>query len=305
MFFAAFTLLNVAGDLRFAHANGNLWWLDTWPLPLAAGRILLVLVAMALFAVAVAPAWSSRMRRPLTVVIGTAAVCALLNVIRFYSALARGEIRTPAVIPLSAIVLAALVAVLADDRRTAAARLRHVIACTVVAALVFPLAQVGFFGLTDYRQPADVAVVFGARARADGTPSDALADRVATACELYRRGYVKRIIFSGGNGEGSFTEPQVMSAAAQRLGVPASAIVEDPYGVTTEATVRNTLASVRGARVLAVSHFYHLPRIKMTYQRFGVDVRTVPSRNSVPFSMPFNLMREDAAFWVYYLRRVA
>jgi hypothetical protein len=43
----------------------------------------------------------------------------------------------------------------------------------------------------------------------------------------------------------------------------------------------------------------------MTYQRYGLDVLTVPSQNTVPFSMPFNLAREDAAFWWYYVRRLA
>ena len=40
-------------------------------------------------------------------------------------------------------------------------------------------------------------------------------------------------------------------------------ILRDARGINTEATVRNTLA-LRPRRVLAVSHFYHLPRIKMS-----------------------------------------
>jgi hypothetical protein len=48
-----------------------------------------------------------------------------------------------------------------------------------------------------------------------------------------------------------------------------------------------------------------LPRIKMTYQRHGTEVYTVPCADSVPMSMPFNVTREVAAFWRYYLRRVA
>ena len=53
---------------------------------------------------------------------------------------------------------------------------------------IFPLAQMFFFGKTDYRRPADAAVVLGARVYADGRLSDALADRVRTACQLYRDG---------------------------------------------------------------------------------------------------------------------
>jgi hypothetical protein len=42
----------------------------------------------------------------------------------------------------------------------------------------------------------------------------------------------------------------------------------------------------------------------MTFQRYGADVWTVPCNTSVLAEMPFNLLREDAAFWVYYLRRL-
>ena len=59
-------------------------------------------------------------------------------------------------------------------------------------------------------------------------------------------------------------------------------------------------------RVLAVSHFYHLPRIKMSYQRQGCEVYTVPAVESYPLTqMPFFVLREVAALWVYYLRPLA
>jgi hypothetical protein len=56
--------------------------------------------------------------------------------------------------------------------------------------------------------------------------------------------------------------------------------------------------------LLAVSDFYHLPRIKMTYQRYGSEVYTVPCADTVPMSMPYNVARGVAAFWRYYLRRI-
>jgi len=55
--------------------------------------------------------------------------------------------------------------------------------------------------------------------------------------------------------------------------------------------------------VLAVSHFYHLPRIKLAYQRGGVDVCTVPARQKYFLSqIPYSMVREVAAFWTYYLK---
>lgn len=304
LFLAAFTVLNLLGDLRFARANMNVWWIDFWPLPLDIAWLFFGTLAIVLAVHAIAPAYGARFRRAARVMIGFAAVAALVNVIGFYHALSRHVIRTAWPVPLSLFVCIALVAI-ALDYGNATMRLRGVLAVAVVAAVLFPIAQIGFFGATDYRRQADLIVVFGALAMADGTPSNALADRVATACDLYRAGLARQILFSGGPGAGPFTEPRVMRMFAEKHGIPASAIIEDPKGLNTEATVRNTRALIGNTRpcILVVSHFYHLPRIKMTYQRYGMNVCTVPSRDSVPFSMPYNIAREDLAFWAYYLRR--
>jgi uncharacterized SAM-binding protein YcdF (DUF218 family) len=55
--------------------------------------------------------------------------------------------------------------------------------------------------------------------------------------------------------------------------------------------------------ILAVSHFFHLPRIKLTYQRAGVDVFTVPARQKhrLP-NRHFMMVREVVALWAYYAR---
>ena len=76
--------------------------------------------------------------------------------------------------------------------------------------MLFPLAQVFFFGTTDYRRQADVAVVFGAQVHDDGSPSTALVDRVTTACDLYHEGTVPVLIMSGAVGESGYDEAEVM-----------------------------------------------------------------------------------------------
>lgn len=304
LFLAAFTVLNLLGDMRFARANANVWWIDFWPIPLVETSLLLGVLAIVLAMHALVPSRAFRFRRGAQVLLWFASVAALINAMRFYRALSYHVIGTSWPLPLSLLVFVALAAIALDYGRSTA-RPRNVVIVAVVAAVLFPIAQIGFFGATDYRRQADLVVVFGARAKADGTPSDALADRVATACDLYRAGLARRLLFSGGPGEGAFTEPRVMRSFAEKRGVPANAIIEDAAGVNTEATVRNTRAVIGNAPacILVVSHFYHLPRIKMTYQRYGMNVLTVPSRDSVPFSMPYNIAREDVAFWAYYLRR--
>jgi len=312
LFLGGFTLLNLVGDLRFAGADANLWWIDFWPMPLPASRALLAALSATMIGYAALPD-AGRARRIVTAALLVAAlVTACGNTIRYYALLARGSIRASLPLPFSLLIAAALAVILLAQLRSVAQpqsveRQPLAFALAFLAAgIVFPLAQISLFGTTDYRRPADLIVVFGARAFADGTPGEPLADRVRTGCALYRAGLGKRLFFSGGPGDGAIDEPEAMARLAQTLGVPPSAIIHDPHGINTEATVRNTAALLQGKplQVLAVSHFYHLPRIKMTYQRYGMDVYTVPAAPSSLRGMAFNLVREDLAFWTYYLRRL-
>ena len=101
-------------------------------------------------------------------------------------------------------------------------------------------------------------------------------------------------------------EAEAMKRFALGRGVPAEAIILDADGVNTRATCRNTvpiLERLGARRVLAVSTWYHLPRVKMTYQRLGVEAYTVPAEQNRDLAgMPWYMTREVAALWAYYLR---
>jgi SanA protein len=60
---------------------------------------------------------------------------------------------------------------------------------------------------------AQVALVLGAEVRPDGTMSAMLADRVATAAELYKAGKVDRVLVSGDHGRLTYDEPNTMKRA--------------------------------------------------------------------------------------------
>jgi vancomycin permeability regulator SanA len=231
--------------------------------------------------------------------------------------IAQGGISAHVPIPLSLLLSCALglIVALQIRQRISSVRLpglRGLFAPLAMCALclcLFPLAQMFCFGKTDYRRPASVAVVLGARVYADGRPSDALADRVRTACQLYQQGLARKLLFSGGPGDGAVHETTAMKQMALRLGVKPEDILVDEAGVNTQSTVRNTerlFAALNPQRILVVSHFYHLPRIKLAYQRDGWEVYTVPAKESYLLrQMPYNMAREVAALWVYYLRPLA
>ena len=314
LFLGGFALLNILGGVFCAHFDANLWWIDLRRLPPAMATLLLLGAAACLVGFALSPRQSVWRQSLTTVFVGALGVVAVANTAQFYGLLARGAVSAGLPIPLSLFVTTALAVILGATwrgggraRRTGALIQTLAVACACVVC--FPLAQMFFFGKTDYRRPADAAVVLGARVYADGRLSDALADRVRTACQLYREGLVRRLIFSGGPGDGAIYETEAMKRAAIGLGVKAEDIWLDKEGLSTQATVRNTeqiFRQWRASRILVVSHAYHLPRIKLAYQRDGWEVFTVPAKESYLLrQMPYNMAREVAALWVYYLRPLA
>lgn len=309
-FFGAFSLANAAVVLRTGRTE-DLWWVDLGALP---GWVtgLLWLSAALLVAYAVRPGMRP-WRRIATVVVSAAlAVVALVNVAGFYSAWQAGRIVPAVPVPFSAIVAVGFVfvgAVAWRGREAVCARRVETLVALVMAALLvvlFPLAQVRFFGTTDYRREADVAVVFGARVFASGQLTTSLEDRVRTAAGLYADGLVDTIIMSGGVGESGHDEAEVMRDRAIELGVPQRAIVLDHRGLDTDRTVANTVPLFKSdgsTRVLVVSQFYHLPRIKMAYRAAGQQVYTVPAEESRPIAKtPVLVAREIPAFWLYWAR---
>jgi vancomycin permeability regulator SanA len=310
LFLGGFSLLNLLGHFRSARFDANLWWIDLHWFPQRPANVFLLVCSLFLFGFGIQfprSAW----RRWLTLG-GVAALgaVALVNAAQFYTLLARGVVATDIPIPLSLFIGAALALILvATLRPSPPARFLPALAVCVACIAVFPLAQMFCFGKTDYRRPADIAVVLGARAYADGRPSQALADRVRTACRLYQDGLVGKLVFSGGPGDGTVHETEAMKQMALRLGVNEYDIILDKEGLNTQATVKNTEAlfsQLHAGRILVVSHFYHLPRIKLAYQRDGWNVYTVPAKESYLLGqLPYNMAREVAALWVYYLRPLA
>lgn len=279
--------------------------------PRHGGFVLRFVVASILFAWGVSPALFAGRRRFLVTVAGLF-FCAwtfgdAAGAVRAF----RTGVEPRLGVPLSVGFLLCGVGAVAASARASAQRSwrehRAALLVFLTSFASFPSLQVVGYGMTDYSRPAQAVVVFGARTYADGSLSQALADRVRTASRLVTDGYAPLLVCSGGPGDGDVHEVEAMRDFAISLGVPADSIVLDRGGVSTQATVSNT-AELFGRegidRILAVSHDFHLPRIRMAYQRAGVErVATVPARvESVLNQTPYLWVRETAAFWVYWAR---
>ena len=315
LFFGLFSLANSLGWLRGAPRSLDIWWVDLSFAP----RILAGGFGLVASALLVAWAISPRRLRGLDVV--TTYICAMFcaiaveNVVAFYVAWHAHAIMPALPVPASLLYVAAFAWLAWRSHAEPApisvsTRMRPLAVAAVFLVLViaFPLVQTTFFGSTDYRRRADVAVVLGAEVYRSGMLSTALEDRVRTGADLYRAGLVRYVVMSGAVGASGVDEPVAMRRRAVELGVPPSAIVLDSAGDNTDATVAHTTVifrRLRVRRVLAVSQFWHLPRIKLAYLVAGWDVQTVPATFSRYMTQtPYLMLREIPAFWEYWARSI-
>jgi vancomycin permeability regulator SanA len=311
LFIGGFTLLNIVGELLSPGFDANIWWIDLRPLHPTMSQSLLLLTSAHLIAFAIWPKMAHWRRICTSVMIGIVFIVAIWNCFVFYQLLNKDRIHGSIGIPLSALIAAGMFCIALTILREPSPRPLKISErwafsiILLICAIGLPVAKMYFFGRTDYRHHADVVVVFGARAYANGKPSDALADRVRTACDLYRASIVRKLLMTGGPGDGAIHETESMRLFALSLGVNNRDIILDSQGVNTAASVSSTIPIIeqlQARRVLTVSHFYHLPRIKMTYQRAGREVYTVPARETYTLrAMPFLMAREVVALWKYYL----
>lgn len=310
----ACTLLSVISELRHPGFDGNLWWIDLRFANATLRRVVLSAAGLGLVTFGIRPAFAPLRGWGLRAVLGALMVVAAANAVTFWKLVAADEIRSKFPLPLSGVMLLVLAGVCwgigqrVSSRSSSRLDQGVCLFAVIVSAILFPLAQMYCFGKTDYRRTADVIVVFGCLVHADGTPSMALADRVRTGVELYRDGLAQWLLFSGGPGEGTTHETDAMRTLAIQLGVPSSDIQVDREGLNTQQTVDNAVRrDWQGGtpRILAVSHFYHLTRIKLCFRRAGWDVMTVPANESRDLvNLPHYLLREVAALWCYYLGAV-
>lgn len=156
---------------------------------------------------------------------------------------------------------------------------------------------------------AQVAVVFGAGLRRDGTPTAVLRDRVQTAAQLYFAGKVEKILMSGDNRFIDYNEPGAMHAYALTLGVPDEDIVLDYAGRRTYDTCYRARDIFKVEKVLLVTQKFHLPRAVFTCGTLGLDASGViaDQRNYGRRSYGIWTLREIPATLVslvdVYLRR--
>jgi len=131
--------------------------------------------------------------------------------------------------------------------------------------------------------PRQVAIVLGAGLWPDGSLTPILADRVATAADLYRAGIVGKLLCTGDNRFVNYNEPQAMLEYAVRLGVPEESIVLDYAGRRTYDSCYRARAIFGVERAVVVTQRFHAARALYLCDALGVDsVAILADRRNYP-----------------------
>jgi vancomycin permeability regulator SanA len=138
----------------------------------------------------------------------------------------------------------------------------------------------------------DVAIVFGAGALPDGTPTNFLESRLLATIELYRTGRTKVIVVSGDNSTSHYDEPSVMRRYLIAHDIPPSKVVADYAGRSTYDTCWRVHFLFGMNDAILVTHGYHLPRALFTCNTLGLkSVGVKADRSRASFSKNY-LVRE-------------
>jgi uncharacterized SAM-binding protein YcdF (DUF218 family) len=191
--------------------------------------------------------------------------------------------------------------------------LRPIIAFVLVAAAILytvSLLAVLVVSQQDQRRPVDAIVVLGA-AQYNGRPSPVLRARLDHALGLYREGLAPLIVVTGGVGRGDTTSEAIVGRRyLMAHGVPAQAVVAQPEGRTTMASMTAVAAWLRSRghqRVLLVSDPFHMFRLRLEARRTRLEAYTSPTDSSPISDNPVlelrYLFREGFKVPVAWLRR--
>lgn len=118
----------------------------------------------------------------------------------------------------------------------------------------------------------EVAIVFGAGVKSDGTPTSILEDRLDTAYELYSKEKVNKLLLSGDSAAEDYSEPQAMyDYLVFTLDVPEDAILKDMAGLRTYDTCARAKNIWDIDEAILISQGYHLSRAIFTCNSLGVE----------------------------------
>lgn len=188
------------------------------------------------------------------------------------------------------------------------AKLFLLIAAILLVVFGVLASRIYTFGNTGSDSSADAAIVLGAAVWSSGV-SPVFRERINHGIDLYQKGRVRKLIFTGGQGNAG--EPTESSAArdyALQRGVPAQDIFieENSHNTYENILYAKQIASAHGIKkVLIVSDPLHMKRAVLMAQDAGLraEPSPTPSTRYQSLKSQLGLLLHETYFYIGYLLR--
>lgn len=172
----------------------------------------------------------------------------------------------------------------------------------LAAILCFGLIQYRVYSLSapyivtaEHASKAQAILILGAKVSKNGNPSNALRDRLECGLALYQAGKAPQIVVTGDGEDLERNEVQAMHNYLVEKGVPEDAIVDDPQGLNTYASMYRAKNKYGFDNVLIVTQKYHTGRAIYLGRSLGLTCFAVGTPDSVFRNVPYNHCREALA----------
>ena len=179
-----------------------------------------------------------------------------------------------------------------------------------ILIIVFGLlaSRIYTFGNTRSEAPADAAIVLGAAVWSSGV-SPVFRERINHGIDLYRKGKVRKLIFTGGQGNpGEPTESAAARDYALQSGVPLQDILIEQKSHTTYENIlyAKQVADAQGIKkVLIVSDPLHMKRAVLMARDAGLTAEPspTPSTRYQGLKSQLGLLAHETYYYTGYLIR--
>lgn len=185
---------------------------------------------------------------------------------------------------------------------------RYLFFAVLFLLLVYILScMVGIWNYADVDETrdADVAVILGAATYGDEV-SPVFRERINHGIWLYRQGYVKAMIITGGYGTGnSHSDAYVGKKYAMEQGVPEQCILLEEASTITEENLENAkviMGKQQQNTALIVSDPLHMKRAMLQAKDKGMTAYSSPTRTSMYRGkwVKLNFLARETFFYVGY-----
>ncbi len=124
---------------------------------------------------------------------------------------------------------------------------------------------------------AQAIIILGASLKPDGTPSDALKDRLIRGAELFQAGKAPTILITGDGGLNRTDEITSMRNFLLDLQIPDQSIIEDREGYRTYESCKRAKQEFNIDNAIIVTQQFHLVRALYICNAMGVDSTGIAS----------------------------